>query len=181
MLIPHLKETFVNFTFPPKTNLNLNKEAVEVTLPFLELAKRGTYLFHKTRRDSRGNALAARTNGKVAWARVGDNKTWRQPMKYGFRECFDISRHNASEWLTDDPQVQIVTLPELGDSYRAHLYVEKSPSGNWQLFWGYNIVDYKLEHHDIARFDTKAEAQKYALDTYGIKPIWLHKASISDI
>jgi hypothetical protein len=162
----------MNFTFPPKTNINCNKEALAVTLSFLEQAKKGTYLFHKSRRNSSGRALAARTNGKVCWSRVGDNRIWRQPMKYGFRECFDITDHNCQEWLTDDPQCMIVTLPE-GDSYRAHLYVERKGSHVWQLFWGYNIADHKMEHHDVAIFPTKKEASDYGIATYGITPMWL--------
>ena len=55
--------------------------------------------YHRTLRNSRGERVECRTNGKCkVWKTRPDD--FQLPVKYGLRDCFYITPHNAGDWLT---------------------------------------------------------------------------------
>lgn len=67
------------------------------------LAQHATILYHRTRRNSDGTALRARTNGRCkVWATRPDE--FRLPMKHGMYEAFYITEHNADNWSLVEPK-----------------------------------------------------------------------------
>ena len=52
---------------------------------------------HVREKDSRGNPLRCRVNGKCQTWKTRPNE-FRLPVKYGLRVCFYITEHNAADW-----------------------------------------------------------------------------------
>lgn len=54
-------------------------------------------LHHVSAKDSRGNPVRCRVNGKCkVWARQPEK--FRLPVKYGLKFCFYIDNSNAADW-----------------------------------------------------------------------------------
>lgn len=58
----------------------------------------GRELLHVSLKDSKGNSIRCRVNGKL---KLWSSRPWdfRLPVKYGLRDCFYITPDNGKEWL----------------------------------------------------------------------------------
>ena len=61
-------------------------------------------LFHIQAKDSRGNPVKCRVNGKCkTWKR--DTSRFRLPVKYGLYRGFYVEPHNAVDWVLSENEV----------------------------------------------------------------------------
>lgn len=60
----------------------------------------GSTLYHATAKNADKTPLRCRLNGKMqTWKTRPDE--FRQPAKYGLKQCFDITQHNLHEWVAN--------------------------------------------------------------------------------
>lgn len=68
-----------------------------ITIAEAQQLKYRDVLEHVHKKDSRGNPVRCRVNGRVQfWKRNAD--AFKIPVKYGINLCFYITESNASEW-----------------------------------------------------------------------------------
>jgi hypothetical protein len=66
--------------------------------------------YHVTLKNSDGTAVRCRANGRCkTWKTRPDD--FRLPVKYGLRECFYITPHNAKDWQTTEPTTDPTRTP----------------------------------------------------------------------
>lgn len=78
------------------------------------LGEKGYFeLHHAWLKNRDGTPVRCRRNGRCkTWVR--EPGRWRLPVKYGLKQCFDITPSNCWEWLTDE---------QMGDDQVRHLHV----------------------------------------------------------
>ena len=89
----------------PKQAAYLVSKKLDITVveaEYLNLFSTASYraiFYHRTLKDSRGEPVKCRVNGKCKlWkTRPAD---FRLPVKYGLYDCFYITPENASEWTS---------------------------------------------------------------------------------
>lgn len=68
-----------------------------ITKAIAESLRPGTILHHLSKTNADGTPLRARVNGKCQTWKTRPNE-FRLPVKYGLKECFNITHESGAYW-----------------------------------------------------------------------------------
>lgn len=71
-----------------------------ITIEQAKNLKHRDILYHVSKKDSRGNPVVCRVNGKVKLWKTRPTE-FEVPVKYGLYNCFYVTHLNAKDWTLD--------------------------------------------------------------------------------